>query len=78
MKNNLKVGESFEVVEVLGHNFGSDYFKIGGWTTKLDWCSFILNGNETTDVEKFLGQNVLCLPVSGEKKVGKLTITKLK
>lgn len=79
MENNLKIGDSFEVVEVLQYGFtDKTLFKLGGWTvSKEDYFSIytcLINGlNENVYFSKFLNMRL------GEvKPVGKLTITKLK
>lgn len=73
MNNKLKVGQSFEVVEVL-RNLGYNYLKgTHGIATK----SFYYDGydfkdfSHYTDTEPYLYQSEV-------KPIGKLTITKLK
>lgn len=76
----LKVGDSFEVVEVLDHNYSDNQFKVGGHTISLSICHQIANGQIDNDgwFEEYLGQKTLCLLSEHTKPIGKLTITKVK
>ena len=77
---NLKVGQSFEVVEVLTEGCYDKTFKVGGFTIahmhSKSVYMVLVNGNNL-DMQKhspwlamFVGSEV--------KPIGKLTITKLK
>ena len=78
MEKELKVGHTFEVVEVLYSNFNYNEFKVGGWTVSFTEHRQLLNGTNNNSYDKTMGQNTLCLPYNGTKKVGKLTVTKVK
>lgn len=49
MKTKLKVGDSFEVVEVLDHNYDFNQFKVGGHTISLSIYHQIANGQIDDD-----------------------------
>lgn len=78
--NKLKIGQSFEVVEVLKHGFtDTSLFKIGGFTIGISTYDFncvncVING------ENYSNNRTLMWMEKGEeiKPIGKLTITKLK
>lgn len=81
MKTKLKVGDSFEVVEVLDHKFIGDVFKTGGHTIEFECGHQLLNGNERYGILKkksCFGQCALYLSRACRKPIGKLTITKVK
>lgn len=77
MKTNLKVGDTFEVVEVLTNGDYDDlFFKIGGWTIgnvyENDLYSCLNNG-------KIRHRSSLAMWVDKEiKPVGRLVVTKIK
>lgn len=85
MNNKLKVGQSFEVVEVLqNRNYHINLFKIGGHTIKSSgnrWNHTLANGYkwecalEKSDLNFNHGVWMTDYEV---KPIGKLTITKLK
>ena len=82
MENQIKVGQSFEVVKVLTDGGYSDksLFKIGGYTIGKQHS--LLGGIRTLSNGENIHnhQNLIYLsPLEGEiKRVGKLTITKIK
>lgn len=75
MKNKLKVGQSFEVVEWLGCKLQSnpDYEKeeIGFQSIKDEII-------DDTDFYMFSSKGIIHASISETKPIGKLTITKLK
>lgn len=77
MERKLKVGDSFEVVEVLcclEYVIDLNIFKIGGQTLCIG-NKVLTNGNS----KLFKGKNdFLFLNKRRKKPIGKLTITKLK
>lgn len=77
MERKLKVGDSFEVVEVLDCNeydTEPNLFKLGGQTVGIGNL-VLVNGSS----EMFKGKNeFLFLSKTRKKPIGKLTITKLK
>ncbi|AXF52592.1 MAG: kinase-like protein [Caudoviricetes sp.] len=78
MKNNLKVGDSFEVVEVLTYGGYYNVFKENGFTIGKKMShgiSCLSNSNKCDDNIRFRYMSILDNEV---KPVGKLTITKLK
>ena len=81
METKLKVGDSFEVVEVISSEYENNPFKIGGHTLKMSVINHILiNGNINYGgyFKEYLGQKTLCLLYKHTKPIGKLTITKIK
>lgn len=82
MKTKLKVGDSFEVVEVLSSPYFKKTLKVGGQTLKLSKINDVLvNGIDCNHVgvnEELLYQRTLCLAYKDTKPIGKLTITKVK
>lgn len=81
MKTKLKVGDSFDVVEVLDHKFIGDVFKTGGHTIEFECGHHLLNGIEKYKLFKrksCFGQHALYLSRTCRKPIGKLTITKVK
>ncbi len=80
MKNQLKVGQTFEVVEVLRNPYGNkhDYFKVNGHTISLGrFEQHVCNGTEQ-GIKHDEGYSSLALSSNNRKQVGKLTITKVK
>lgn len=78
MKNTLKIGQSFHVVEVLQSGvdkYIEKRFKKGGHTIMLGFNKCIMNGESAFS---FGGINTLYLSDNDVKLIGKLTITKLK
>lgn len=77
MKTKLKVGDSFEVVEVIDANEYStekNIFKKGGHSLR-DGHTVLINGNSGL----FKGKDqYLYLDIRRRKQIGKLTITKVK
>lgn len=87
MKTKIKVGDSFEVVEVLKNTFSDKtLFKIGGFTLGMKYTNEYTKciGNGTKKIEsdlsrKFMSTCYLNMRVGKEvKPIGKLTITKVK
>ncbi|HWL22307.1 MAG TPA: hypothetical protein VNR38_00905 [Ureibacillus sp.] len=78
MERKLKVGDSFEVVEVLQNSFSSGVFKTGGHTVSFDDYHQLLNGHLDSYSNTYMGQRTLCLGLNETKPIGKLTITKVK
>ena len=80
---NLKVGQSFEVVEITEGWYGKT-FKVGGHTIKSlgdGWNHTLANGEDWDYADKKVDLNFnhgLWLTGSEVKPIGKLTITKLK
>ncbi len=74
----LKVGQSFEVVEVLHNGFTYGVFKTGGHTISFDDFNQLLNGHLDAYSKTYMGQRTLCLGLNETKPIGKLTITKVK
>lgn len=77
MENKIKVGQTFDVVEVLDTKYENDYFKIGGHTISLGrndqyFCNGPIGGIAND------GFTTLALADHWIKKIGKLTITKVK
>ncbi|MEI2271859.1 hypothetical protein OHD16_06860 [Sphingobacterium sp. ML3W] len=78
MENKIKVGQSFDVVEILhSRPKNENNFKIGGHTLSLGrnnqyFCNGISGGIEHG------GFTTLALNDQQVKKIGKLTITKVK
>lgn len=81
MNNKLKVGQSFDVVEVLSTQYYIDAFNIGDHTFKYKG-EYICTSNSYREDYVELGIlncfNRLNLRPSSVKPIGKLTITKLK
>lgn len=83
MKTNIKVGDTFDVVEVLNlGGFTRDDIKQGGWTVGLSICGptsrligyHILANGPSPIVEKLY----MSLKKREIKPVGRLVITKIK
>lgn len=84
MKTELKVGDSFEVVRPLSEYGYSDAFDVNRTTLlnpyngdvicNTDFYRRHFRGENTF----FHNQNALCLPNNLIKRIGKLTITKVK
>lgn len=75
---DLKLGMSFEVVEVIDYGFSDEsLFKIGGFTVGLKYKSLIncLVNGECANTDH---QLLYMRPKSEVKPIGKLTITKVK
>lgn len=82
MKNKLKVGQTFEVVEVLTDGGYSDnVLKIGGFTIDFGYESILANGVNfyrfSKDGANF-NQRWASMYKNEIKPIGKLTITKVK
>lgn len=80
MKSKLKVGDSFEVVEVLkGVNdcYNVEVFKIGGHTIYTGHNSQCICNNGYVGIT-YEGYSTLAILDSYRKPIGKLTITKVK
>lgn len=78
MKNKIKVGQSFEVVEILGQSYKkSKPFKVGGHTLSLGRNSQYFCNGVSAGIDQG-GFTTLALDSSKVKRVGKLTITKVK
>ncbi len=81
---NLKVGQSFEVVEVLTDKWSGNPFKVGGHTIRSlgnVWNHTLANGMEWVCANEKIDLNFnhgLWMPDSEVRPIGKLTITKLK
>lgn len=89
---NLKIGDSFEVVEILSETLGNcdnGYLKQGGHTLSCNEDEYgdgniLVNGTNTELLHKvksgefMYGSPVYFMYESEVKLIGKLTITKLK
>jgi hypothetical protein len=76
MKTNLKVGDTFEVVEVLTEGGYDNRFKIGGWTIGIpeDRIHYCL-----CNEHKLPSKTILSMWTGKEcKPVGRLVVTKVK
>lgn len=76
MKTNLKVGDTFEVVEVLTDGNYDDVFKIKGWTTGQFYNETLIDCLCNVD-EKRDGTLVM-YKGSEVRQVGRLVVTKVK
>lgn len=79
MKDSIKVGQTFDVVKIITHGGYHDLFKIGGFT--IGKKHPVLGGIQTLRNGKNINQQqyLYMSPFDGEvKRIGKLTITKVK
>lgn len=77
MKNNLKLGDSFEVVEVLENGVSAPIGSFGILIKEMQYSAYILKGGSYNSSCKYSDSTFL-LNEEEVKPVGKLTITKLK
>lgn len=77
MKTNLKVGDTFDVVEVLTDgDYSEEHFKIGGWTIG---CVYSNNIYDCLNNGSFIQGGLLSMYLNTEiKPVGRLVVTKVK
>ncbi len=75
----LKVGQQFEVVEVLTDGGYIDAFKVGGWYVSRKPDIYGLLNVFPAEYESAMDQDILAIIVGTEvKPVGRLTVTKVK
>lgn len=80
----IKVGETFEIVKVLGHQYSEGRFKIGGSTIRRsEHSDAILNGDYKHQSEVFkskymFNQSALYLRSFDVKVMGRLIVRKVK
>lgn len=81
MKNQLKVGQQFEVVEVLTDGVFTDktLFKIGGWTLGYlkDFSNIVECVPNGKNINQFPGLLNMFV-ITEVNRVGRLTVTKIK
>ena len=79
MEDNLKVGQQFEVVEVLtGGYYSYGLFKTGGHTIMSDKNIVLTNGETPRFIERSQFGYSAHMYDTKVKKVGRLTLTKIK
>ena len=79
MEDNLKVGQQFEVVEVLtGGYYSYGLFKTGGHTIMSEGNFVLTNGKNYRDIYRGQFGYSAHMYDTKVKKVGRLTLTKIK